>query len=141
MRIRVEVKSNRYLYLWIKYVIGFDIAKHCAKCLLGKYSKLIPYRSQTSGRVYEGVLNEHEAPYLYLCGVTPIHSENLHIAFQFSAGETIDYEDENIQVRITDAKRLPIPPTMKNFPLSFNTCRNFQFGYHYFYDARGGMRV
>lgn len=135
MYIRIKVKSNCYIFLWLKYITGFDITKHCAKCLTGNYSKLIQYRSQKVGKIYEGELSEYETPYAYLCGVTRNYDDNLHIAFKKSQGEIIAYEDKNVSVSIENAQKLIIPPVAgKSFSVEQQSCRNFQFGYHYLSD-------
>ena len=132
----IEVKTGKYRYLWLKYVTGFDIREHCARCLIGKYSKMIKFRSQGPGAVFEGELNEHEAPYLYLCGVTGKWANNLHIAFQYCAWDKVEYEDDNIKVVLDHASRLPIEPVKGlSLPSAYTTCRNFQFGYHYFHEV------
>lgn len=136
MHIRIEVKSNNYIYLWLKYITGFDINSHCAKCLIGKYSKLIQYRSQKVGKVYEGELNEHDAPYVYLCGVTKVYENNLHIACMKDERVGFEYEDSNVRVSIEGARQLAITPLVGElFPVQQSTCRNFQFGYHYLRDG------
>lgn len=132
IHLKLEVKSTRFHYLWLKYVTGFDVSKHCAKCLLGKYSKMIPFRQYYPGSVFERDLDEHEAPFMYLCGVTSVHDENLHVAMRYAPGQIIEYEDANIKVIAQDAERLPIEHVDLPLPKEFTTCRNFQFGYHYF---------
>ncbi len=46
--IRLKVKTGRYRYLWLKYVVGFDPRYHCARCLVGEYSQLIPLSASTA---------------------------------------------------------------------------------------------
>lgn len=133
MYLVVTIKRTRYLYLWLKYVTGFDISNHCATCLEGHYSKLLPYRRRLEpGQRFEGLLNEHQAPYVYLCGVTPSYPENLHIPMRYKQGHTVEYEDANIVVKALHAERLSIEPVDLPLPSAFTTCRNFQFGYHAF---------
>lgn len=136
MHIQLLIKSNAYRILWLKYVTGFDVSKHCARCLIGKYSKLLPYGfgRNIAGTVYEGELNEHEAPYLYLCGVTSRYACNLHVAFSHCPGEVVSFEDDNIRLTIHDAVQYQIReiPGLV-MPREFTSCRNYQFGYAYIY--------
>jgi hypothetical protein len=133
IHIDLHVKTARYAYLWLKYVRGFDASQHCARCLIGTYSKRIPYRRPLAGARFAGALDEVQplsAPYLYMCGVTPRWAENLHVAFIRSPGSVVEVEDANIAVRITDACRIliderAVPPGL---PRAYATCRNFQFG-------------
>lgn len=112
----------------------FDPAKHCARCLLGGYSRHIPFGRVRAGSTYAGDLHERDAPYLYLCGVTPEWAENLHIAFEPAERERIEYEDANARVVIEGARRLNIPPLPVEMSPAFATCRNYQFGYQYLRD-------
>ncbi len=133
MVIEVQVKIP-YYRLWLKYVTGFNEKVHCARCLKGKFSKALPMPTENKPNTYKGILTEHEAPYLYLCGVTRKYSENLHIAFQWKGRSTVEYESERVRVVITNAEQLPISPIHEPLELDdkFTTCRNFQFGWHNF---------
>lgn len=141
MKIRIEVKTGRYRYLWLKAVRGFDVTQHCARCLVGSYEKLLPYGAIPSGRVFEGELGANSAPYYYLCGVTPKYEENLHIAFR--AGEdSICFEDGNVKVSIEGAERVPVLPIPQEvvaragWTKEYWSCRNFQFGWKEFGGGR-----
>ena len=130
--IRIEVKQAKAVrFLWLKYVTGFNPQHHCAKCLTGRFSKLFSYQpSYVSPQVVEGQLDEHESPWLYVCGVTRRWEWNLHIAGQFRPGESVEFEDERFSVLIRDFRQFPIdssvtPPAEKEFA----TCRNWQFGW------------
>jgi hypothetical protein len=142
MKIRVEVKTGRYRYLWLKAVVGFDARHHCAKCLAGPYEKIMPYGMIRAGEVFEGELDAAKAPYFYLCGVTSRYSENLHIAFRANDGGVIEFEDGNVCVMIEGAERVPvapIPPAVierEGWGKEYSTCRNFQFGWWEF--GQGG---
>ncbi len=35
------VLRRKYRYLWLKYVQGIDLGVHCARCLVGAYSKAV----------------------------------------------------------------------------------------------------
>jgi hypothetical protein len=130
--IRAEVKLEREIrFLWLKYVTGFDPRVHCARCLVGKYSKLFPFsRSYVEPQVIEGALVEHASPWIYLCGVTKKWEWNIHIAGQYEPGSHVSYEDERIRVEIVDFKQTPIDASKSpDATREFATCRNWQFGW------------
>ncbi len=130
--IRVEVKQDKAIkFLWLKYVRGFKPDVHCARCLIGPYSKLFTYApGYVKPQTITGVLDEHSAPWFYLCAVTKRWEWNVHIAGQFELGSTTTHDDERISVEIVNFRRLPIdashsPPAEPEFA----TCRNWQFGW------------
>lgn len=141
-RLRLEVKQDRiWRFLWAKYVTGFNPKQHCARCLAGKYSKLLrlPQTGYIGPILVDGNLDEHESPWIYLCGVTRKWEWNLHIAGRAQPGASVTYEDERISVRIHDFEQIPIvasqaPPAEKEFA----TCRNWQFGWCAFPETHRG---
>ena len=96
--------SKNFKYLWLKYVTGFDLSVHCANCLIGNYSKKIPIKDNTV------LLDEFEAKYYYLCGVSIPYKweDNLHIAFRYKEGGCIQYNDGHTRVVISDAEAIKI---------------------------------
>ncbi len=142
--IKVTVKQERaFKFLWLKYVRGFNPTHHCARSLNGNYSKLFPYSSSyVQPQTIEGILNEFEAPWIYLCGVTKKWELNVHVAGQYEAGTITNYSDERIDVEIRDFRQLPIdnskaPEAAKEFA----TCRNWQFGWLSFPDTESAGRL
>jgi hypothetical protein len=139
MHIELTVKTDAYRYLWLKQVNGFNPAVHCARCLKGSYVPLLPFRADRqipTGLHAASELDPQAAPFFYLCGVTARWAENLHIAFRHSPGSLIEFEDNHIRVRITDAERfdiLPLPDAVSaGLTKPFWSCRNYQFGWHAF---------
>jgi hypothetical protein len=130
--IKVVVKQERvFKFLWLKYVRGFNPTHHCARCLNGNYSTLFPYSSgYVPPQTIEGVLDEFDAPWFYLCGVTNKWAFNVHIAGQYEAGTITKFSDERIAVELKDFKRLFInSANTPEAPNEFATCRNWQFGW------------
>ena len=131
-----EFRTNEHFgYLWLKYVNGFDLSKHCAKCLIGDYSKAFRYGSNNVELRYYA-LNEHGAKYFYLCGVTSPYrwNRNLHVAFQYSQGESFTFEDGYTKLEILNARQIPIYARkyyniLHGDEKSYNTCRNWRFAY------------
>jgi DNA repair photolyase len=130
-----------YTYLWVKYVVGFDARYHCAaglKC--APNLKDNGYHWPNGAQQFtpsKHMLNKNPYEYIYLCGVAQSRwADNLHIPMQHAPGETIeDVTYRGVPILIQNARRLPIPwieDGWNGFPQSFTTCRNWQFGIHYY---------
>lgn len=131
---RMKVES-KFMYLWLKYVNGVDLKVHCAKSLLGEYSKKISTSTKEIDEPIE--LNEAECKAYYLCGVSKPYnwSKNFHLAFKEKDGARISIERNGILIEIENAEEIPISAEYIN-PLDPNankkayyTCRNWQFAY------------
>lgn len=136
MILHLQVHTAGFRYLWLKTVIGFDPRVHCARCLIGKYSKLLPFRGTPPGFSVEAELDTGDAPYLYLCGVAGRYADNLHLAMEPAPGEEVCYQDARLQVRVIGARQVSIPElpaeVTNGLTAPFHKCRNFRFGWHYF---------
>lgn len=120
-----------FKYLWLKYVAGVDLNVHCARCLVGWYSKRIQPDLQDRSDI---VLDEHQTEYFYLCGVSSPYrwERNFHLAFRYKAGNTLRIMENGIEIVIEDAERIQIVKLDKyDHPKgsigAYNTCRNWQF--------------
>jgi hypothetical protein len=130
----VSIKVNgEFMYLWLKYVVGYNLDVHCAKCLIGKYSKAI----SSSIKVVEALqLTEHYAKAYYLCGVSKPYkyNKNFHLAFKFKEGSNIEVNSNGIKIYIKNAEQITITKLdnynhLNGNDSKFNTCRNWQFAY------------
>ena len=124
-------QPHQFRYFWIKYVRGFDPRNHCARCLVGDFSRALKYREI---RDLERVtLDEYPAPWIYICGVTPRWEWNLHVAGHFENNANSEHRDDRVTVVVENLRRIQItsegnPPA----PREFATCRNWQFGWNAF---------
>ena len=83
----------------------------------------------------------------YLCGLSAAYNwyKNTHVAFVPAPGETIELDNENIHLVITDARRVEFEDYKPNphgfFTQTQRTCRNWIFA-NYINDGmlRGGHR-
>lgn len=131
--------SEDFKYLWLRYVEGFDLTHHCAKCLIGQYSKLFKYGHKVTSLKNE-TLDECSAKYYYLCGVTTPYryADNLHIAFKYKEGSTLIYNDGRTTLVIDNAEKIEIEKldynkeSVGDLP-EYYTCRNWQFAYQMIY--------
>lgn len=120
-------------HLWLKYVNGFDGMQHCARCLIGPYSKRVRKDMLTNTKL---TLDEStfRPDCLYLCGVAMRGgwSANLHLAFVAEAGCTAEVTASNgDRFVVHNARSLDIPDLPDGFgglSKAFTTCRNFRFG-------------
>jgi len=135
--LRLAVKTRAYLFLWAKYVTGFDWRWHCCRCLKGTLSKRVPMRKTLGLSGYRGLLlhcpmDERQAfDYIYLCGVTNSYAENLHLALRVKPGGMVTYEDSHIAVTVANAIAVPIQPIIgTDLPHEYASCRNYQFGWN-----------
>lgn len=129
MRIVTLEVSAPFRYLWLKEVRGVDLSVHCAKCLLGTYSKAVSSRTE-----YVEDVPLKDCVH-YLCGVSKPYnwSKNFHLAFRPCEGSIVVYSSNGVSVVVQDAERLPIDeswvdesdPNSKKKP--YRTCRNWQF--------------
>lgn len=122
----IVIKEN-YKYLWLKYVTGADLSRHCARSLIGAYDKTI----NQDRREYADLILE-DAPFYYLCGVKK-YNTNLHLAFYKKIGENIEIDNEYYSLHISNAKQINIVPSYidhnkkESLLGEYNTCRNWWF--------------
>lgn len=129
--------TGSFRYLWLKYVNGVNLKVHCAKSLLGTYSKKV---SPQMGHVQEPItLDEAQGDVFYLCGVTKPYRwiNNFHLAFKEKEGSTIHVNRNGIDITIRNAVEIPITDKYINqmdsnaHKKEYCTCRNWQFAYMY----------
>lgn len=121
-------EASGFRYLWLKYVTGPNMTRHCAQALQGRYSQRVK-RDMALGRV---VALDEFGPYsaLYLCGVSPRWATNLHVAFRPGPGRVRRRLYNGLELELVGVEELPIialPEGWRGFGPEFTTCRNFQF--------------
>jgi hypothetical protein len=136
LRVDGQGKLEGFRYFWLKYVRGFDASQHCARCLVGSYEKRV-HPTMPLGTTL--ALNAGGAPFVYLCGVGPKYTDNLHLAWRPVAGvraQARTYPGELVSVEGGEAMEIPaLAPGFRGLPSSFTTCRNFRFGVAHLEDA------
>jgi len=134
MRLTLEVKRY-HEFFWLRDIRQVNIYACCAECFIGG----------RDGRVYYGTLhkpyalidievNEHpKAVAYYLCGLSAGYNwnENTHVAFNPAPGKTVEINNHNIGLKITDAEQIHFASYVPNPPGYFTkrqrTCRNWIF--------------
>ena len=114
-----------FKFFWLKSVRDTRLEVHCARCLVGPYDRRIN-RTMPLDRPVELV-----GPLVYLCGVSPRWSTNLHVAARSAPGEGFAVPTYNgLIARFDNAVRIeiePLPDGYMGLGRDFTTCRNFQF--------------
>lgn len=130
--VKIEYAEFKGIYkiLWLRYVNGVDLSKHCMYSLLGHNDRRIyPFMKKVWN------LELKESRYYYLCGVDLNFdwNKNLHLAWRYSCGEVLEVDNEFIRCRIINARRMEISSRYIDWSLPhahdrfYNTCRNWWF--------------
>jgi hypothetical protein len=134
-----------FRYFWAKYVSGFDKSQHCARCLVGDWSRYTKTNMVAGGMKY--IMGESQKfDYLYICGVAYPWSwpNNFHMVMRPKVGSFARMETWNgFVLTAKDAELLNIPHMplgYRGYGKAFTTCRNFQFGWAA-YAARDRSRL
>lgn len=129
MNIRKIKITKPFKYLWLKKIVGVDLSVHCAKSLLGEYSKALTNRTKEAENI------ELDGDIYYLCGVSLpyVWENNFHLAFRWKENSVLQFSDKGIDIEIDGAERIEfsqkdvdnsLPQSKKK---EFYTCRNWQF--------------
>ena len=132
----VNERLSGYKYFWMKSVVGFDPANHCAKCLKGAWMSGVTPRMIINRPIELKPWNSSVVG--YLCGVAEGHewAKNLHLPFERTPGNV---ERMTLvggeKLTLVNGRRLEIPALPRGWAglgSRFTTCRNFQFAVSHF---------
>ena len=134
MHLTLEVKRY-HEFFWLRDIRAVDISQCCAKCFIGGKDNRVYYGTlhKSSAVVDIDVRQYKRALAYYLCGLSKGYewAQNTHVAFIPAPGELIEVDDQNIRLKITDAKRINFFNYMPNPPGYYTrkqrTCRNWIF--------------
>ena len=144
--IRHNFTPDDFMWLWAKYVVGFNERYHCTNCLRGRYShRFSKTRNPGLANVPEIVFDEqagHRA--IYICGVTRKgyssknnYAHNVHLAIAPAPKLVTTFEFEQWCVEVTGGEVLRIPAQnelplrLRALPARFTTCRIFRWAAGY----------
>lgn len=128
----ISVEKDYFQFLWLQYVTGVNLKKHCKPCLKGKSSIHITPKMTSA---HDIKLDEKECKYYYLCGVSKGNKldKNFHLAFKEKKDNIIEVSENGINITIENAERIKISADdidpeeeFANEEL-YNRCRNWQF--------------
>lgn len=134
MHLTLNVKRY-HEFFWLRDIRGVNIYKCCAECFIGGKDSRVYYGTlhQQQAHIDIDVKEHKKAVAYYLCGLSAGFNwhQNTHIAFVPAPGETVFVDNDNIQVTITDARRIDFADYVPNPPGYFTntqrTCRNWIF--------------
>lgn len=138
--LQVDGVIDGFIYLWVKYVRGFNSNQCCAKSLVGPFSRKI-----VKGMGPISIVLDEEEPgsydYIYLCGVSDGFrmENNLHLAarpIELERGDDVPCTEavtyKGVRVAILGAEKiniLPLPDPAAAPTERQAVCRNYQFAH------------
>lgn len=140
--IRHNFRPDDFMWLWAKYVVGFNERYHCTNCLRGPYSRRFSKaRNPNLATEREITFDEHTGHHaIYICGVArkgystkTNYDHNVHLAIRPSPGMTATFAFEHWRVGIDNGDvlaipdRTAIPNHFSTLPGQFTTCRIFRW--------------
>ena len=134
MRLTLDVKRY-HEFFWLRSIQQVNIYRCCAECFIRRGSESADHGTlhQRNAHIDIEVNNDPKAVAYYLCGLSAGYNwhQNTHIAFVPAPGETVEVDNANIHVTITDARRVEFEDYKPNPPGFFTkrqrTCRNWIF--------------
>jgi hypothetical protein len=148
--IRHNFTPNDFMWLWAKYVVGFNEKYHCTNCIRGRYSyRFSKARNPLLAQERQIAFDEHDGHQaIYICGVArkgysvkKNYPHNVHLAIRPMTSAYSSFEFENWTVAVENGDILPIPgpeqlPTfLQGLPDRYTTCRIFRWGAGFFLPA------
>lgn len=145
--IRHNFKPDAFMWLWAKYVVGFNERYHCTNCLRGRYShRFSKARNPHLATDQEIAFDEHGVyRAIYICGVArngysskKNYEHNVHLAISPSPGAVATFAFEEWRVEVENGKLLTIPNhaalplRLSSLPERFTTCRIFRWAARHF---------
>ena len=138
-----NLDPSAFMWLWAKYVRGYNPSKHCTNSLLGKYSKLLSGHSDLltmPSRIPLNEISTGEYAAIYICGVSKDgyrkrenYPHNLHAVIRPAKGQKDSIRFEDWSLSVENGLFMPIP-TLEQIPekyrglsASYTTCRIFRW--------------
>lgn len=144
-----NLEPRDFVWLWAKYVTGFNPKHHCTNSIRGRYSrKLSKHNEQlTTSRVI--AMDEcHPDSYqaVYICGVAKQgyakktnYEHNLHVAICPQPGSADAWSFEKWRLHVRGGTFLHIPTTAEELPAAhrdlppeYTMCRIFRWAACFF---------
>jgi len=158
IEIRHNLEPRAFIWLWAKYVTGFNPEHHCTNSIRGRYSqKLSKHNKELTASPILTMDECHPDSYraIYICGVAKDgyakktnYEHNLHAAISPRPGavETWSFEKWHLQVRGGVFLHIPasaqeLPRRYQDLPPEYTTCRIFRWSACYFDGSDSGLIV
>lgn len=135
-------RSDRFHWLWAKYVVGINDTKHCTNVLRGPYSKLFSgHNSELESTPILAMSEQEDRRFfaIYFCGVAKTgypkknYPHNIHAALVPKDGAKSEWSFENwfMTADNGDFTIIPglsdIPARYRSLPDEYTTCRIFRW--------------
>jgi hypothetical protein len=149
IRLKHNLKPDKFMWLWMKYVKGFRDTHHCTNSLLGKYSSVLSksknpeLESQTVLTLNEYEQNQFKA--LYICGVAKKgYSQKKNYPLNFHAAilpepaniVKLNFLDWELEINNGRFLEIPVMEDLPNrysaLPEQYTTCRIFRWAACFF---------
>ena len=145
--IRHNFDPDRFMWLWAKYVTGFNPKHHCTNSMRGWYSKILSktgnLRLKNEPVIELSERDDFKA--VYICGVSKTgyrtkenYPHNVHIALEYAEGFEERFKFEEWDIGIQNGRRLEIPGEedlpnrFRGLGPEYTTCRIFRWAACYF---------
>jgi hypothetical protein len=132
-----------FMWLWAKYVIGFNEKHHCTNAIRGRYSRTFSKNNVELTPGHSVAFDEAPAgtyDVIYICGVArngysrrQNYCHNVHVAILPLVGVTDDWTFECWRMTVHNGRLLPIPlidqlpPRYLQLPGEYTSCRIFRW--------------
>lgn len=155
VELRHNLDPRKFVFLWMKYVVGANDQQHCTNSLRGKYSRKLSKHNKDFRSGVPVVCDEQPAGAfvaLYVCGVASAgyskklnYLHNLHLPILPAPGRVHDFAFEDWHVTIINGIALPVPAEedlpsrYRALPPQFTTCRIFRWAVVHFQGAKAAQ--
>jgi hypothetical protein len=142
IQLRHNLESDKFMWLWMKYVSGVNDQFHCTNCIRGKYGRLLSKHNLALTSTPSLTLDEQSIgsySFIYICGVLKKgyprtnYPHNLHAVIKPCASASDELRFENWILAVTNGVFEPIPgerdlpARYRSLSPEFTTCRIFRW--------------
>lgn len=149
--IRHNFTPDDFMWLWAKYVVGFNERYHCTNCLRGPYSRRFSKaRNPNLANDREIAFDEHTGHHaIYICGVArkgysvkKNYEHNVHLAIRHQHATVSVFRFERWHVELVNGEILAVPEQdqldarFSSLPDDYIRCRIFRWAANYYSASR-----
>jgi len=149
----IEITHNfdpdRFMWLWAKYVTGFNEKHHCTNSIRGRYSRVFSKNNPEFRKTPTLAMNEQPLGSfysIYVCGVSKQgytnkanYAHNVHAVIRPEPGSVDSWSFEHWTMLVRGGTFLPIPAgetelpdRYRGLPTEFTSCRIFRWSASFF---------
>ncbi len=149
IEIRHNFDPDCFMWLWAKYVTGFNEKHHCTNSIRGRYSKAFSKNNPDFCKTLAVPMNEQPGGSfyaIYVCGVSKQgysnkanYAHNVHAVIRPEPQSVDSWSFERWTMLVRGGTFLPIPPDetelpdrYRSLPAEFTSCRIFRWSASFF---------